>query len=443
LNRIIGGGGSWPSITQSSMNTGENIKTIFSNVNEEFSKAVIDSEEKLKGISDNVFNSFGELRDTFSTKVIDTLNQELLSILKRLEISEVTTQEFWDQARKKTLMTMKDLWFVRSIEGAKAHISEEILKAKMRILIVAPEITDINSTLLQQIPRHVNVRIATHIDLSNPEHESIVQMFDGMHNVAYRHREMKNLFGINRDYEEVILCVVSQAELAGQLITEIGGIGSITPEHIKIFTPVLEEAWIGARKEVMTGVRPSFAQRAIPDPSLQPQINEPSIVPETQIPSPETPATTDYLQQYRNTSPSEASETPVNQPYQDSQSNNYQQNEFIPEPSHEIDIPAPIDPTPNYSQPSTPTITPSVDVSTLGGQYENIINNLGSWTGIEISKNLGEFHNTYVENRGYNSVLKQIQMTIGTLQLQSHILSQGEIAQIKKKLVFWKKKLNV
>ena len=65
-----------------------------------------------------------------------------------------------------------------------------------------------------------------------------------MENVAYRNRDLQNLWGINKDYEEVILCVLSESS-AG---TEIAGIGSIIDEHIKIFVPTLEDAWVGAKK---------------------------------------------------------------------------------------------------------------------------------------------------------------------------------------------------
>ncbi|MFW9937760.1 MAG: hypothetical protein ACFFD5_08930, partial [Candidatus Thorarchaeota archaeon] len=235
-------------VAGSSMRTGENLENTFASVIEGFSKSVTIAEQRVKGISDAILLSFQDLRNVFSTKVVDTLNQELTKILERLSISEITTQEFWDQAKKKSLMTMKDIWFIRSLEGANAHINEEILKAKMRILIVAPNLTDINVTLLESLPKHTNIRIVANIDSNSPEHMQILQRLEGMQNVSYRHRELQDLYGINRDYEEVILCILSKTEIGQKAAIEIGGIGSIVPEHIKIFVPVLEEAWIGAQK---------------------------------------------------------------------------------------------------------------------------------------------------------------------------------------------------
>ena len=52
------------SITEASSKSGEMIKRVFANVSKDFSKAVIMAEEKLGGISESVFGSFGNLRDS-------------------------------------------------------------------------------------------------------------------------------------------------------------------------------------------------------------------------------------------------------------------------------------------------------------------------------------------------------------------------------------------
>ncbi|GAH16850.1 unnamed protein product, partial [marine sediment metagenome] len=172
-----------------------------------------------------------------------------------LEVSEITTREFWEQAKGKRGITMKDIWFIRSPEAARAHINEEISKAKMRVLIVAPNLSDIEIEAIKARPSRINFRIATYIDPTIPEHEAIMREMDKMDNVDYRNRSLQNLWAINKDYEEVILCVLSKTEFRGESITEIAGIGSIIEEHIKIFVPIIEDAWVGARKEVMRTIK--------------------------------------------------------------------------------------------------------------------------------------------------------------------------------------------
>ncbi|MFX0059634.1 MAG: hypothetical protein ACFE85_15790 [Candidatus Hodarchaeota archaeon] len=381
-------------VAGSSMRTGENLESTFASVIEEFSKSVTIAEEKVKGISDAILVSFQDLRNTFSTKVVDTLNQELTKILDRLSISQVTTQEFWEQAKKKSLMTMKDIWFIRSLEGANAHINEEILKAKMRVLIVAPNITDINVSLLESLPKHTNIRIVANINSNSPEHMQIIQRLDAMQNVSYRHRELQDLYGINRDYEEVILCILSKTEIGQKIAIEIGGIGSIIPEHIKIFVPVLEEAWIGAQKTVL--------------PSLR------SYIPKT----PTTPIPQKFDSKV-DTKPLEIKQNYLNQ--------------TPPMPPDEKVISKP-------SEVSSSGIDPQN--MSLAEYLNYIIYSIDIKPGVALSLELQNFRNRVQEELGYISLLNPINLTITELSQIPVILSAAEKQVLMNKLSFWKSKLS-
>ncbi|UCC19331.1 MAG: hypothetical protein JSV62_14700 [Promethearchaeota archaeon] len=235
--------------------TGEDKERIFSELSDNFNKAVKLAEQRIDGLSGGIFQSFDNIKDIFGKGIVDTLDNTLTDILNRLEVSEITTREFWEQAKGVRGITMKDIWFIRSPEAAKAHINEEISKAKMRVLIVAPNLSDIDIDSIKARPSRINFRIATYIDPTLPEHEAMMNEMDKMDNVDYRNRALQNLWGINKDYEEVILCVLSKTEFRREYVTEIAGIGSIIEEHIKIFVPILEDAWVGARKEVMRTIK--------------------------------------------------------------------------------------------------------------------------------------------------------------------------------------------
>jgi hypothetical protein len=343
------------------------------------------AEEKIDGISGTTFASFGNLKDLFSNQIVATLDNTLNDILKKLDVSEKVTNEFWEQAKTGRSITMKDIWFIRSPESAKAHIDEQLAKAKMRVLIVAPEITDINLKAIMERPSRINFRIATSIDFSNPEHVAIIQQLDKMDNVDYRHRSLQNIWGINRDYEEVIVCVLSKLDIKGESVTEIAGLGSIIQEHIKIFVPILEEAWMSSRKEVMHAIKTSLAkEEPIPsEPQLQPTIHEPKII---TTPQPEIPR------------------------------------------SEEREVQQPI----------------SADTkSILLKQFKLIIDGIENLTGLEISTALEKFQSEYVNKIGYSSVLKNIHNTSIGLRGKTYVLSQPEKEDLKMKLNFWKEKLNL
>jgi len=353
---------------------------IFSDLSDNFNKAVKLAEERIDGLSGGIFESFGNIKDIFGKGIVDTLDNTLSDIMNRLEVSEITTREFWEQAKGTRGITMKDIWFIRSPEAAKAHINDQISKAKMRVLIVAPTLSDIDIESIKARPSRINFRIATYIDPTIPEHEAIMREMDKMDNVSYRNRALQNLWGINKDYEEVILCVLSKTEFRGEYVTEIAGIGSIIEEHIKIFVPILEDAWVGARKEIMRTIKkPEFEELLEEDLSKE------------QI--------------------------------------------FVPTPA--ISMPPKEEP----SELEKVVETPSSAV--LSNQFDELINNLDNMTGTEISLAFERFQNEFVKKEGYNSTLKNVHDKSLELKSNPEKLSQPEKDELKLSMKIWKQKLNL
>ncbi|MHA2130984.1 MAG: hypothetical protein ACW99L_13520 [Promethearchaeota archaeon] len=356
----------------------------FSEIIDNFNKAAELAEEKIDGLSGDIFQSFGNIREIFSRGIVDTLNDTLGDILKRLEVSEITTKEFWEQSKRaKGAITMKDIWFIRSQEAAKAHINDEISKAKMRILIVAPDLLDIDIDVIKARPSRINFRIATHINPGIAEHEARLQELDKMDNVDYRNRALQNLWGINRDYEEVILCVLSTTEFRGERVTEIAGIGSIIEEHIKIFVPILEDAWVSSRKEIMRTIKTTLSQELSEPPTPLRELEKPLTIPSE-------PQPTEKLEE---------------------------------EPEEAVrDLKAP---------------------SFLTTEFDNIMKSVESKTGIEISTSLERFQSEFVKRKGYNGVLKSIHSTCNDLKNNTEVLNPSEKEDLKTNMKMWRQQLNL
>ena len=473
-------------ITSSTAKSGEDVRDMFVDISKKFSQAVTEAEEKLGGISEKVNESFENLKKTFSTRIIDTLNDVLSDILSRLEMSEKATTEFWEKAKSSSSFTMKDIWFIRSIEGARAHVNEEISKAKMRILIVAPEITDINIDNVKACKSHVNIRIAAQIDLSNPEHVAILEELDKFDNVSYRNRKLQNLFGINRDYEEVILCVLSKTQTGATMITEIGGLGSIIQEHIKIFVPILEDAWMGSQKDVSISLKPSYVKEQ-PQKFLKPTKTEASKV-TTQKPIP-TKQFKESIQKTSSPIPSQKISTPT-KPKIIVPKEVLKSEQIVKEPkfhTRQEPIQKPSTLRPSHEKISTPT-KPKVIVpkeilkpeqivkqepvqksplekpklesakkfvaetvkkpapgkdSYLANQFDVLLNEIKNLTSKEISSKVDDLRNDITERRGYSGVLKPMNQTIGTLKYNFSKLNTNEINDLTEKINFWRKKLNL
>jgi hypothetical protein len=360
--------------------SGEDKNKIFSDLSDNFNKAVKLAEQRIDGLSGGIFESFGNIKDIFGKGIVDTLDHTLSDIMNRLEVSEITTREFWEQAKGRRGITMKDIWFIRSPEAAKAHINDEISKAKMRVLIVAPDLSDIDIETIKSRPSRVNFRIAAYIDSTIPEHEAIMKEMDKMDNVDYRNRGLQNLWAINKDYEEVILCVLSKTEFRGETVTEIAGIGSIIEEHIKIFVPIIEDAWVGARKEIMRTIKKPVLEEPLKE---EPKREEPFVF---------TPA---------------------------------------------ITIP------PEEEAPETEKVVQAPKPAILSNQFDEIINSLDNMTGTEISLALERFQNEYVKIEGYNGVLKNVHNTSTELKSNPEKLSRPEKDELKLSMKIWKQKLNL
>ncbi|MEJ2296340.1 MAG: hypothetical protein P8Y23_16445, partial [Candidatus Lokiarchaeota archaeon] len=158
------------------------------------------------------------------------------------------------------------------------------------------------------------------------------------------------------------------------------GIGSIIEEHIKIFVPILEEAWMSARKEVVHGIKQEMLQKTAPE-TPKPQV--------------------------------------------------------LPKPEVEISKPAEEKMEKKLEEP-VPTQAPSPEAQALlKKQFDLIFEGLETLTGLELSKALEKFQNEYIKKQGYNSVLKNIHNTSSDLRTKTYVLSQSEREDIKMKMKFW------
>ncbi|MBN1216578.1 MAG: hypothetical protein JXA99_14210 [Candidatus Lokiarchaeota archaeon] len=383
-----------------SIQTTGDTQAIFDKLGGQFSEAVKVAEDKINAIYGDVIKSLGGVKELITQRVINTIDSTLAKILKKLEMQESMTEEFWDQAKKVSTLTMKDIWFIRSPEAAKAHIIEELSRAKMRILIVAPEITDIDLEAIKERPSRINIRIAASIDVGNPEHKQILNELDKLGNVQYRDRGLKNLWGINKDYEEVILCVLSKIDIAGVSRTEIAGIGSIIEEHIKIFVPILEDAWVGAQKHIAHTKKKSSKSEA-------------------PIPIGLTRETTEGL---------------IEEP-----KNRLPPLEIKPTEKPQIEPEVPKKPV----EKVTPKKNIVTEISDLKKLYDEILASMDDMNNDELASELELFHNSYIKIIGYNNTIKQIFKKTDALKAKDDVMSKMDKVSFKKFLTGWKKNLDL
>ncbi|MCF2140598.1 MAG: hypothetical protein K9W44_11145 [Candidatus Lokiarchaeota archaeon] len=241
------------------------IRDAFNSVIKKFGITLESTQSTLNSISGNVSDSFGNLKETYSKKLTRTLDDILGKIQQRIDLELSILNRFWQEAMAKSNYSMQDVWFIRSPEGMQAQILEMLQRTKMKALIVLPRLNDLDVDLLMNLPNHLNIRICASINQKDPTHQMIMHKLDSKVNISYRDREVENLWGIHRDYEEIILGIVNNPNsgkgngpIHNNIETsalEVAAVGSVLEEHIKIFVPILEDAWISAHKELSEGFK--------------------------------------------------------------------------------------------------------------------------------------------------------------------------------------------
>jgi len=380
-----------------------------------------DLDQRISTVYEDVDKGIDELKQLFQKEIYKTLEEDImLNIIRQLDLSEDTMNEFWERSKKASMLTFKDVWFVRSTEGMRAQINESVTRLKMRVHIIAPTLDDVDIVALSKVKKHVNIRISTNFDINNLDHKTKLAEIVSYPNMDIRLYPRENLWAINRDFEEVVVCVISKTE-GGEL--EIAGMGSILEEHVKLFAGVLEEVWMQAKKfsdeEIIYSLGRDF--KVPSQESYKPPISKPSISvskPTTYIkPQPEVKAQP-TLQKVNTLEPLK------------------QKPKIEPKPSVAPKIESP----PVGIPKSTPLDIGDKSVSSL---FIEVINNLDKKLGSETSSDLEMIRNKIVEERGYSSVLGQMSITIAALKTVPKLLSKGEIEDTIKKINFWKQKLNI
>jgi hypothetical protein len=128
-----------------------------------------------------------------------------------------------------------------------AQINETVTGAKARLLIIAPEMEDIDPVPILELKPQVAVRIAANIDPKSSTTQEIISQLAQRPNIEIRQYDRKNIWGISRESEETLVSAVSG-------LGDVAGIATIVDEHQKMFVPILEDCWLQGKKYLASEV---------------------------------------------------------------------------------------------------------------------------------------------------------------------------------------------
>ncbi|MFX1302869.1 MAG: hypothetical protein ACFE9X_05890 [Promethearchaeota archaeon] len=398
------------SLTDTAGEIGTDLGTVFTDIESGLKSTLEDLEKRVLGVYDDIISGITELKDLFRKEIFETIQDDIVNnIINQLESAELTMNEFWERSKQASLLSFKDVWFVRSVEGIMAQINAALSRVKMRVHIVAPKLEDIDLIALSRLKKHINIRISTNFDLTDPEDQLRFKEVADLSNISIRHYSRENLWSINKDFEEVVVCVVSKTE-TGEI--EIAGMGSVLEEHVKLFAAVLEDVWIQSKKYEQVEVLQAIKQapvREFAQPRFQQPITPTSRVSEQILPKPiETPEI--------------IAEEPIK--------------------------PIPSKPLVPQLEPikKTPDIQPAAFISTdgfLSSQFDNILSKIDTLPGAQIALLLEKLQDDLLERKGFSAVLRQIRMGTTDLKRNMNLLNEVEKEELIQKINFWRSKLKL
>jgi len=399
------------SISDTAGEVSTDLGTIFTDIETGLVTSLEDLEGRVSGVYDDIITGINELKDLFRKEIFETIQDDIIfNIINQLESSELTMNEFWERSKKASLLSFKDVWFVKSVEGIMAQINESLTRVKMRVHIVAPKLEDIDLMAISGLKKHINIRISTNFDLTNPKDQVRFKQIAGYPNITIRHYPRENLWSINKDFEEVVVCVVSKT-VEGEF--EIAGMGSKLEEHVKLFAAVLEDVWIQSRKFEQIEITQAIKQAPEVSP-LEPQYQKPII--------PSIPKISENI-------PPQMVPTP----------------EITPK---EIITPKLISPIEPAIKPieMQPDIQPESVISSDGyltTQFDNILSKIDTLPGEHIGLLLDKLQDDLLERKGFSAILRQIRMSIAPLKNKRDLLNNVEKEELCSKMTFWKSKLKL
>jgi predicted DNA-binding transcriptional regulator len=398
------------SITDTAGEISTDLGTVFTDIQGGMISTLEDLEKRVSGVYDDILSGIAELKELFRTEIFESIQDDIINnIINQLESAELTMNEFWERSKEASLLSFKDVWFVRSAEGIMAQINESLSRVKMRVHIIAPKLEHIDLLPLPKLKKHINIRISTNFDLHNPEDQLRLKQVAGYPNIAIRHYNRENLWSINKDFEEVVVCVVSKS-LEGDF--EIAGMGSVREEHVKLFAAVLEDVWIQSKR--FEQVEITQAVKHIPD----------RVVSQPQFQQPTTPIAPKV---------SETVEPTTFEP---------------PDINKELIKPTPSEPIVPPLEPvkTTPDLQLDPGLSTdayLSTQFDNIMEKIDTIPGQHIALLLEKLQDDLLERKGFSAVLRQIRMSISPLKSNMNLLDSTEKEELRSKMSFWRSKLKL
>ncbi|MFX0043306.1 MAG: hypothetical protein ACFE8L_10365 [Candidatus Hodarchaeota archaeon] len=175
-------------------------------------------------------------------KEIDILNDELSKADVDLETLELENEKLRQAQSSSTGLKIIDFTKTEITKSEILQKMREILeKGLHNVMIVVPNIVDLQELYLYEVKSSVNMRISCLINPGIDEHSELLDEFTSLDNITLRSYEREDRYVIVRDGEEMFIAVKGNSE------NNHLAIHTRDSKHIRLFNSLTMEGWLQSR----------------------------------------------------------------------------------------------------------------------------------------------------------------------------------------------------
>jgi hypothetical protein len=203
-------------------------------------KSFTKSEQQLTKLTHGIPTAFNEWRTTY----INNADKQVTAILEEAEGHlTVATQSvglFWQRSKETEPSTFDLYQFVIGEKEFKSQETSLIARARSYLYLILPRASRVTQKLLKMIPGEVRVRVVVSDPPESKPVKAIQRVADKKPNIQLRHDSRGDIWGVIRDFEEILLGNASKGK------TNIVGIASSHEDHVDLFRQIMETRWLQA-----------------------------------------------------------------------------------------------------------------------------------------------------------------------------------------------------
>ncbi|MFX1480888.1 MAG: hypothetical protein ACFFCI_22615 [Promethearchaeota archaeon] len=145
---------------------------------------------------------------------LDDLEAKMVNFLNRFsDQEEETMSEPLDNALDVIDLNIYDYSNLKVSKGQFLNNFREVLgRAKHKIMLTVPRITDLEDLELYNIRSSVNMSISCYVDIGMTAHLDLIEEFDNFENIEIRNYKYQDRWAILRDNEELLFAAIGTRE---------------------------------------------------------------------------------------------------------------------------------------------------------------------------------------------------------------------------------------